>query len=147
MRGLLCSHDGNAGRKFHEKGKLAEFRRKAPATIQAEPFSNDGVDILMMILALAALVGSNTTAADAALQLCRPALERKAGGELETLEASTQRRSGRGWIFEGQLTASVGMGPPQPGSASAHHLVRSDFDFRCRTAHGKVRDTSVTPRQ
>jgi hypothetical protein len=84
---------------------------------------------------------------DMALRLCRPALARQAGGEIQTISPTLTRTTSHGSIVEGELTATVGMGPPPAGSASAHHLIRTDFHFRCRTAHGRVREATVTPRQ
>ena len=82
---------------------------------------------------------------EAILQLCQPALVRKLGGDIQTISESSTRRSHGGAVIEGRLTASVGMGPPQPGYASAHHLIRGDFTFRCRVRDGIVRDATVVP--
>jgi hypothetical protein len=37
------------------------------------------------------------------------------------------------------------MGAPASGSASAHHLIRTQFDFSCRVYKGRVREAAVNP--
>jgi hypothetical protein len=99
----------------------------------------------MILLLASAIAASARLDSDTALQLCRPVLARKAGGDIQTISVTSARRSRNGDIIEGQLTAFIGMGAPPPGSASAHHLIRSDFHFRCRTERRRVREASVSP--
>ena len=100
-----------------------------------------------MILLILSATAAIPAGADEAMELCRPALARKIDGEIETLTPTSVRKKGRKLLIEGQLTAFLGMPKPAPGSASAHHLIRAEFDFRCRTSGGRVRRTSVTPHQ
>lgn len=95
----------------------------------------------MILLMLAAVSASSD--GDIAMRLCRPVLARKAGGEIQTISPGSTRRHGHSLTVEGELTAAVGMGPPAAGSASAHHLIRTDFHFRCRTAQGHVVQATV----
>src|SRR5947209_7648515 len=100
------------------------------------------------MLALA-LIAAATMPADseAALTLCRPALARKAGGDIATITVTSGRKAKSGFAVEGQMTVFVGMSPPQRGFASTHHLIGTDFIFHCRTAGKRVREASVTPRR
>lgn len=82
---------------------------------------------------------------DPAVRLCKPVLARKAGGNIATIEVSSAVSGRSGRTIKGQLTALVGMGPPAAGSASAHHLIRSDFTFRCRVDGRRVREATVNP--
>jgi hypothetical protein len=95
-----------------------------------------------LIIAAASLAQPSGSAA---LDLCRPVLARKAGGEIATIEVASYRKERRGSRIGGRLTAFVGMGPPAPGSASAHHLIRTQFDFSCRVYKGRVREAAVNP--
>ena len=97
----------------------------------------------MMLIFLGGLLASTSAAGNGALELCRPTLAQKAGGEIQSIAATTMRKVRGGFAIEGRLTIFVGMGPPQPGSASAHHLIREDFDFHCRTSGKTVRQATV----
>ena len=99
----------------------------------------------MIMLLVAALAEPNATASDAALKLCRPVLARKAEGEIATITVRSSQASRGGRTIEGSLTAFIGMGPPAPSSASAHHLIRTNFDFRCRVSGGRVRQAHLNP--
>lgn len=101
----------------------------------------------MILLALAVFSAEPVADADDALRICRPALARKAGGDIQTVSATATRKTRHGITVTGQLTAFIGMGPPQPGSASAHHLIRGDFDFLCRIKGMRVVKTTVSPRR
>ena len=98
----------------------------------------------MLPLFLAAAVISPASSA-AALDLCKPALARKAGGEIATIKITSSRAKRKGLAISGRLTAFLGMGPPMPGSARAHHLIRADFTFRCLVDRGRVKGTAVNP--
>ena len=80
-----------------------------------------------------------------ALQLCRPRLERSAGGQIQTIDVSSERSTRSGLIVSGRLTAFIGMGPPPPGSASTHHLIRAQFDYVCEVRSGRVFSASAKP--
>lgn len=99
----------------------------------------------MIIFLLASIMASHPASEDRSLKLCKAALARKAGGEIATIDVSAARRAKRGTIIEGRLTAFEGMGPPAPGSASAHHLIRSDYSFRCAIVRGRVREAALNP--
>lgn len=75
---------------------------------------------------------------DSAMKLCRPVLERKAGGEIANVDVvrSHTRRGSR--LIDGQVTIFLGMGPAAPESASAHHLIRTKFKFECRVRDSRV---------
>lgn len=99
----------------------------------------------MLILLIASAMIANAPAEDPDARLCSRALERKAGGEIATITVSSSRSGRSGRTIEGQLTAFVGMGAPAPGYAGTHHLIRSDFTFRCRIKRGRVREAAVNP--
>lgn len=99
----------------------------------------------MISFLLASAIMGQPHGEDPALRLCKPILARKAGGQIATIAVSSERSGRHGRTIEGQLTAFVGMGAPSPGSASAHHLIRSDFTYRCRVAGGRVREAAVNP--
>lgn len=101
----------------------------------------------MIIFALAAIAAHHIVTPKNALDLCRPALARKAGGDIATIEVGSSQRGNSRLTIKGQLTAFQGMGPPQPGSASAHHLIRADFNFVCQVERGRVARASVIARQ
>lgn len=100
----------------------------------------------MILSILGGLLASASVDSDEVLKLCRPALERKAGGEIQTIGVTSTRKVRRGYAISGQMTVFIGMGPPQPGAASAHHLIRANFDFSCRTFGRNVRKTTVSQR-
>jgi hypothetical protein len=99
----------------------------------------------MILLVASAIAASARLDTEATLQLCRPILARKVEGDIQTISVTSIHHGRDGVRLEGDLTAFIGMAAPEPGSASAHHLIRSDFHFRCRTAHRRVREASVTP--
>ena len=96
---------------------------------------------MFALLLLAAISPAHSSST--ALKLCRPALERKAGGEIDriTVEASSRRHSTT--ILRGRLTVFVGMGEAAPGSASTHHLIRVDYRYRCSVRHGRVTKATI----
>lgn len=98
-----------------------------------------------MILFLLASIAAPQPQPDPAVAICKPALARKAGGDIATIEVSSTRTTRRGRVIEGRLTAFEGMEAPAPGHAAAHHLIRSDFSYRCRVSHGRVREAAVNP--
>jgi hypothetical protein len=108
-----------------------------------DPFLPRNVGVVMILLILAATSASQP--AESAVKLCRPVLARKAGGEIATIAIGSARAGKRDVTIEGPLTAFLGMGPPAPGSASAHHLIRADFTYRCTVRRRIVRSATVTP--
>lgn len=98
---------------------------------------------MIILLAAALLPTSSTGSAD--LKRCRSLIERKAGGQVATLDVTSSKGNMKRRTIEGRLTAFLGMGPPKPGSASAHHLIRADFAFRCTLKYHSVRSATVVP--
>ncbi len=98
-----------------------------------------------MITFLVALLATGQPAADVALELCKPLLARKAGGEITSIDVASTRTTRHRRIMVGRLTALQGMSDPGPGYAKSHHLIRSDFRFQCRLVNRRVREASVTP--
>jgi hypothetical protein len=101
-------------------------------------------EIMIGLILAAALAASSNSSA---LALCKPVLARKAGGEIAKIAVDSSSGGSNGRTLKGRLTAFLGMGPPAPGSASAHHLIRADFTFRCRVARGRVANASVVSQQ
>ena len=92
----------------------------------------------MITLFLLAAAASRVPDEDLALSLCRPALERKAEGTIETIEVTRSVVRGASRRIEGRIVAFIGMGAPAPESASAHQLIRASFKFKCRVNDSKV---------
>jgi hypothetical protein len=83
--------------------------------------------------------------ADSTVELCKPALARKAGGEIATINVDSTKVSGKTTTIRGQLTAFSRMGPAPAGTARTHHVIRFDFTYRCAIRGGRVRETRVNP--
>ena len=76
----------------------------------------------------------------------RPALARKAGGEIATiLGVDTSTVHGNSITISGRMTVFVGMGPPASGSASAHHLIRAEYSYRCLVRGRKSQKEQLCP--
>jgi len=101
------------------------------------------VGVLLALMAHPAVLEAKAHA----LQLCRPRLEQSAGGQIQTIDVLSERSTRSGLIISGRLTAFLDMGPPQPGAASTHHLIRADFNYVCEVRAGHVRYASVKPFQ
>ena len=99
----------------------------------------------MFGLLFAPALALQTLAFDPAAALCRRALESKAEGQIATFEIASSHRGRHGQTIAGRLTAFQGMGAPAPGSASAHHLIRIEFTFRCRISDGRVQEARLNP--
>jgi hypothetical protein len=98
----------------------------------------------MIDLIVAAAIATHPASTRTALALCRPALARKAGGQIATIAiARSSIRSGMRRIA-GRVTVFAGMGPPPPGSASAHHLIRADYNYVCSVRGGRVRSLTLS---
>jgi len=98
-----------------------------------------------MITILGAALALQLTPSDPAVELCKPALARKAGEDIATIDVVSSVANGRRRRIEGRLTAFAQMGPAPPGMARTHHLGRLEFTFRCDIRDGRVRKTRVNP--
>jgi hypothetical protein len=78
------------------------------------------------------------------VQLCKPVLARKAGGQIDHMSVSSKSVRRSTTIIRGQLTAFIGMPRAQAGSASAHHLIRADYHYSCSVRRGRILGTSLT---
>jgi len=96
---------------------------------------------------MAAAAAGTRPAVSAAVDVCRPILARKAGGEISAIEVTSFRLGRKEIAVTGRLIAFLGMSPPPPGSASAHHLIRAQFTYRCTVRRARVRSASVAPLQ
>lgn len=105
------------------------------------------VDRDMLALLFVSAAAANPPAVKAAVHLCRPVLARKARGEIATIDVTSFTVRRKDVAVTGTMTVFEGMGPPAPGYASAHHLVRSQFTYRCAVRRGKVRSAAVAPLQ
>lgn len=99
--------------------------------------------MIALILAAAATQQADAASVQSALQLCRPKLEQRVSGQISaiSIDASLERD---GWtVIRGPMRALIGMGDPEPGHASTHHLIRADYGFICWVADSLVRKTTV----
>lgn len=98
----------------------------------------------MVVLLFILSPGMLPAASQSAVELCRPALARKAGGEIAMIDVADSRSGHGGLTIEGRLTAYARMGPAPAGVARTHHVGRFDFNYRCEVRNGRVRKTRVT---
>jgi hypothetical protein len=101
--------------------------------------------MLTLLIAPAAVIARPDISA--ALQVCRPVLARKAGGEISAIEVTSFDAHRKDIVIKGRLIAFLAMGSPPPGSASPHHLIRAEFTYRCSVRQTRVRSASVDPAQ
>ena len=94
---------------------------------------------MMIALLLASTASAHVPGTSAAMQLCRPAIARKAEGEIQVISVSRSYASRRTRLVRGQVTVFVGMTAATPGSASTHHLIRATYDYSCSVRSGRVR--------
>lgn len=80
---------------------------------------------------------------NAVVELCKPILARKAGGEIATIDVDSTEFHGSKTRISGRLTAFQRMGPAPAGTARTHHIGRIDFTFRCTVKNGRVRKAAV----
>lgn len=99
---------------------------------------------MMIALLLASIVSTHVPATATALKLCRPAIARKAEGEIQVISVSRSYASRKTRLVRGQVTVFVGMGPAPQGSASTHHLIRATYDYSCSVRSGRVRTVIVS---
>jgi|KBSMisStandDraft_5_1062788.scaffolds.fasta_scaffold680304_2 hypothetical protein len=109
-----------------------------------EPFPQRNVTPAMIVLLSAAMMASPATTADAALAMCRPAIERRAGGRISTIAVDKSKIGTSATTIGGPLTIFVGIGPPIAGSASAHHLIRADYRYQCMVRGKRVREVILS---
>lgn len=97
----------------------------------------------MLAVILAAAAASSGQGESVALRLCRPRLEQRVSGEISAIDVNAWLRV-KGWtIIRGPMRALIGMGEPEPGHASTHHLIRADYDFVCWVKDSRVRKITV----
>ena len=77
------------------------------------------------------------------IELCKPALARRAGGAIATIDVDSTEIHGSKTRISGRLTAFRQMGPAPPGTARTHHIGRIDFSYRCTVKNGRVREAAV----
>lgn len=98
---------------------------------------------LTLATALAAQAADGQSA-NAALQLCQPKLAKRVSGDISEVTVNAFSTA-RGWtVIRGPMRALIGMGEPGPGSASAHHLIRADYDYICWIHDKKVIKINLT---
>jgi hypothetical protein len=101
---------------------------------------------LALALSLAAQPADGKSV-DAAMELCRPKLEKQILTKVNSIEVQASL-SDRGWtVVRGSLIALIGMGEPAPGQVSTHHLIRAQYDFLCWVYGAKVQKLVVNRRQ
>lgn len=98
-----------------------------------------------MIYLFAAALAMQPASSDPAVELCKPVLARKAGGEIATIAVSSSFAAGRRRTIEGQLSVFAKMGPAPAGFARTHHLGRIELAYRCEISGGRVRRARVSP--
>lgn len=97
-----------------------------------------------MIDLLLLLASATPTPADA-VALCKPALARKAGADIATIDVGDSHRVGDRMTIAGRLTAYLQMGPAPEGSARTHHLGRVDYSYSCEVRRGRVHKARLNP--
>ena len=99
----------------------------------------------MIALALAAAAAEPADAASlgSALQLCRTALSKRLGSDVQAIDADSSNVS-HGWtVIRGPMIAFIGMGEPRPGEVKAPHLIRAEYDFICWVNSNQVKKITV----
>ena len=92
----------------------------------------------MLALLFTSIVAASVPSSHSALDLCRPAMAKKAEGEIADVSIARTRKIGRTRQISGKVTVFVGMGPAPAGTARAHHLIRAEYDYRCSVRSGRV---------
>jgi hypothetical protein len=95
------------------------------------------------MIALLLAAAATQLSADQAVALCKPALARKAGGDIATIEVIDSHVARGRLAISGQLTAFTRMGPAPAGTARTHHVGRIDYSYSCEVSHGGVRKARV----
>lgn len=99
--------------------------------------------MLALILAAAATAPVSGNRLADALQLCRPQLAKRISGDISAVRAEAASSNGRTTSVRGSITALIGMGEPEPGFASTHHLIRAEYRFICRITDSRVKKISI----
>lgn len=97
----------------------------------------------MIDLLIGAAAAAHSPEVQQALTQCRPALARKAGGEINAIDADAARVTGDWVVIRGPMTVFIGEGPAAPGTATTHHLIRAQYDYACWVRDGRVRKTTL----
>ena len=85
---------------------------------------------LAIALSLAAQPADDKSV-EAAIELCRPKLEKHILTDINSL-APQSSLAVNGWtVVRGSMIALIGMGEPAPGQVSTHHLIRAEYEFIC----------------
>jgi len=74
------------------------------------------VDRIMLALLIASSAAANSPQVRTAVDLCRPVLARKAGGEIATIDVTAFTVGRKEIAVRGRVTIFAGMGPPAAGS-------------------------------
>jgi hypothetical protein len=98
----------------------------------------------MIAVFAATMFAAQTTSANSASALCRRSLARKAGGEIATFSIDRSTVAGNSTTIFGRITVFIGMEQPAAGAASAHHLIRTGYSYRCQVRGGKVRKMTLS---
>lgn len=99
--------------------------------------------IALILAAATAVQPADSASVAAALQLCRPQLERRVSGDISAISVDASLGE-QGWtVIRGPMVALIGMGEPEPGHASTHHLIRAEYDFLCWVKFGRVQKIIV----
>ena len=101
------------------------------------------LDLLLIAMARPIVPETN----DQALRLCRPVLEQRAAGQIQTIDVRGADVTRSGLTIRGRLTVFLRMGPAPPGSARTHHVGRAELDYVCTVRGGRVRYASANPLQ
>lgn len=103
------------------------------------------VDRIMLALLIASTAAATPPQVQAAVDLCRPVLARRAGGKIASIDVTKFTIGRKEIALRGRVTVFAGMTAPAPGFASAHHLVRTQFSYRCTVKRSKVHSASLAP--
>jgi hypothetical protein len=99
--------------------------------------------MIALLLAAATAQSADSASVAEALGLCRPKLEERVSGEISAISVDGSL-SIKGWtVIRGPMRALIGMGEPEPGHASTHHLIRADYDFVCWVDDSRVRKFTI----
>jgi len=99
--------------------------------------------MIALLLAAATAQPADSASVAEALGLCRPKLEERVSGEISSISVDGSL-SLKGWtVIRGPMRALIGMGEPEPGHASTHHLIRADYDFVCWVDDSRVRKFTI----
>jgi len=98
----------------------------------------------MTVLLLASIIAAHSPGAASALRICKPAIARKAEGDIADIFVTRSTLNAGTRTLRGNVTIFVGTGPAASGTARAHHLIRAQYDFSCSVRAGRVRKVTLT---